>query len=786
MVAPPPLAVALAAEWLDYATEADFVRLLPLIETNGLIKAFSHQLSLLDFSEKAAALTSRLMGPNGPLCSAEALNSKVGSQIFRALSEVNPLAATECLYRHFSSFAPDESRQVVVGRRDLVWALEKLCWSSETFERAAAVLLTFAAGENETWSNNATGHFNQLFHLYLSGTQMPAIDRLAVVRRGLDSRYVEVRRVCIKALGAGLEHNHFTRTSGPERRGSRLPEQDWSPKSYAEIWDYWRSIFLLLRDQIIKADETSDTAVQTLGESLGAVLTTPLVVELEDDFRRLAVSQNNFWPTARETINRTLEFQSDLPEEWRQAAQRWLNYVQPKDIQHRLADIVSTPGWHHEKDEHGHYEDLSAKRAAEFADELVATSDDWLSLLPALLQGVQQQAWPFGARLVQQSEQPRELIRRGLQELRNIPQSVRNPQLLRGMISAESDRHHLTAILEEVASDSELRGLLVPLTTAARGNTEDFNRVARCVVDGLLPPESLRFFAFGSVTAGFDDQEFHSLLADLVNRVPEARGAILEVIAMHCYGDEKKWRFFRDLLEMLVVAEQSASTAHDLHFWTDNAKKLLLANPSDEWILELAKSIVTETAQSESRYITRDRFASIVGLLLANYANVAWPIFENALNDQENRFALIDLLGRGGGRFDDSGSPLWNLPVKQFKRWARLHADLIPLVLHFMSLYTVEKGEDGKEKFQWHPHALALMELGEKDSVRESILSNLLSFGSTGSRVPYLDKRINLVTDLRTTDNADLREIAESVIEVLQAHREYEVKRDAEHAAGIF
>ena len=163
-----------------------------------------------------------------------------------------------------------------------------------------------------------------------------------------------------------------------------------------------------------------------------------------------------------------------------------------------------------------------------------------------------------------------------------------------------------------------------------------------------------------------------------------------------------------------------------------------------------------------------------MGLLLANFPKVVWPIFEKALNDKEIRFRLIDLLGRGGSRFDDSGSPLWNLPGGQFKTWARAHRDLIPLVLHFKPLYTVEKEDDGREKFRWHPHALILIELGEKDAVERCISSNLLSFGSTGSRVPYLDKRIALVKDLVMTENQDLRAIAESIMAGIEAHKAYE------------
>ena len=118
--------------------------------------------------------------------------------------------------------------------------------------------------------------------------------------------------------------------------------------------------------------------------------------------------------------------------------------------------------------------------------------------------------------------------------------------------------------------------------------------------------------------------------------------------------------------------------------------------------------------------------------------------------------------------------------------WVQAHRDLIPLVLHFMSLYSVDESETGGERFRWHPHALVLIELGEKDSVKQCISSNLLSFGSTGSRVPYLDKRIALVKDLMTTENPDLHAIAESIMRTLEAHKEFEQKRDAEHAAGIY
>jgi hypothetical protein len=202
----------------------------------------------------------------------------------------------------------------------------------------------------------------------------------------------------------------------------------------------------------------------------------------------------------------------------KQIGERWLSYVQPKDLEYRLADIVSKPGWHHEKNEQGEYEDLSAKHASELADELARDGKDWYHLLPNLLQGDQQQAWAFGARCAELSHDPRALIERCLNELRKIPEKDRNPQLVRGMISMIRDRTELGEILNNVTNDSALRGLLVPLTTAAVATAEDFDRVANCIERRLLPPDSLRFFAFGPVTRGFADDQFHSTLAELIEK----------------------------------------------------------------------------------------------------------------------------------------------------------------------------------------------------------------------------------------------------------------------------
>jgi hypothetical protein len=79
-----------------------------------------------------------------------------------------------------------------------------------------------------------------------------------------------------------------------------------------------------------------------------------------------------------------------------------------------------------------------------------------------------------------------------------------------------------------------------------------------------------------------------------------------------------------------------------------------------------------------------------------------------------------------------------------------------------------------------------LLEVGKAEDVIGSIHANLFSFGSSGSRVPYLEKRIALVKSLPTNNKKELIHIVDVLLNSLTELLETEQKRDAQHAAGIF
>jgi hypothetical protein len=819
MVAPPPLAAALAADWIEDVSEEEFQRLLPLIAEAELTGSFCKRLGQLDFSDRAQALCEKIMAPGGPFTSAEVLNSEVGSRVFRALVEINPLAATECLFRLFAASSPAEARELDEGRRNLVWSLEKLCWPAELFPKAARVVRAFAAGETEHWANNATALFHQLFHVHLSGTRCPAVDRIEILKEGVASPHPETRRLCVDALGAALTWRHFSRTGGAEHLGTRPPEKDWQPRTWSDIWDYWRRAFELLRDAILQGEDLdlSDAAQAALGSRVGALVTCPLGKELYEDFKRICERIGNSWPCARDELKRVRSYYKPLPAEFAQVIDEWLALLTPSNLATRLVDTVSVPGWHQEELPEGGFKDLSEEAAIQLANELYANGTAWKEHLRVLLSGDQQQTHAFGRCCMELDPDPTGLMRESLAVYKAIEPEKRNAQLLRGMISKVAGTEDAEALLDTVAADPSLRGdLLVPLSTAATTSIRDFNRVVDLVKAGKLPPEVVDHFSFGGISKRFGADEFKETLESLIAAIPGAAPAVIRLVSMFYFHDAERFAQMRDFVTGLVLMPEVIEHINDTmigHSWKE-AVQALLSAPPDGFVESLAVVLADRADSGSILSYNYSGAAPVLRDLLQHFPKQAWPVFEARIRDEEGRpnYSLVDLLCQSG-RLDDSGVPLWELDAEHFREWAERNRDLMPYLLHHMRLYRIEPGaasdtsessppetqQEGipielpdstgvpkpGDRYVWHPLALVVAELCGKGELHGALSSNIFSFGSTGSRVPYLEKRLQLMADLAESDVPDLKLIALKVSDELKSEIEREKKNDAQRAAGI-
>ena len=154
-------------------------------------------------------------------------------------------------------------RDVKDSRSHIVWALEKLVFRKQTFERAATLLRRFGAANTEgRIGNDPGGQFKVLYQLHLSGTEASPKERLRVLDEGLQSADSDERELCVEALGRMLQTRHFTRGGGAEEIGSGERLEDWSPKTYGEIWDFYRAAMSRLADIATSNDQFAGRALR--------------------------------------------------------------------------------------------------------------------------------------------------------------------------------------------------------------------------------------------------------------------------------------------------------------------------------------------------------------------------------------------------------------------------------------------------------------------------------------------------------------------------------------------
>ena len=466
MITPAPLAVALAANWWSNINPAYLKKLIPKIDEVGLTKFFCERLQQLHFSPNAQAIAAQMCGATGPLCNAEVLSSELGSRLFRTMVELNPVAAMSCLWRTFSGADFNTLRNTLEGRRNLVWALEKLCWSSDTFPQACELMLKFAWAENETWGNNATGQFKQLFHLLLSGTQVPGEERLKVIDRYVNSPEPGIRRLCLDALGEGLRTSFFSRQSGVEVRGSGLPEKDWEPKNDKEAFSYIQSCYKVLAEVAIKKTSDSDLAKQIIGSHLREILREGFLDLFEKEFRGIAKTYDNYWPEAYNSLNDIYSY--DRKKFSPQSITRlktWEKWITPKDIKYRIDKYIINAGYEHKEKPNGGFIDVSSMKAKKFANEMAKRSKLLYENIDSIQQGKQRLAFIFGCHVARKISDSKRFIEESIASLRRIPKEKRNIDLLNGFLFGSGDTKLMVSTIKSLSKDSELI-FLVPAIVA--------------------------------------------------------------------------------------------------------------------------------------------------------------------------------------------------------------------------------------------------------------------------------------------------------------------------------
>ena len=276
--------------WKIYGNTFDLEMFIQDLPTQ-LVEWFFEMYRYAGESEAAAKVVKSFLSPNGVFKDIEDFNTRLGSRFFLALTEADPKSALGCLRRTIGNCDRESLQLFSEGRRDVIWALEKIVMHRSLFPDGVRLLLKLGEAENEHYSNNASGVFARLFSLgygQVAPTEAYPEERFPILTEAFESESKEQRILALKACDAGLETDNFSRISGAERQGLPKEFDYWKPKTDRELYEAYRQVWKILSDQLdLLPEDEREEALEILLKNTPRIARIPYL-------RDMVIGYNSF------------------------------------------------------------------------------------------------------------------------------------------------------------------------------------------------------------------------------------------------------------------------------------------------------------------------------------------------------------------------------------------------------------------------------------------------------------------------------------------------------------
>jgi hypothetical protein len=790
-VVPKPLAIRLAGQWWTNTRkmkQQSFVDIVP----DGMIKGFCDQVEKLDFHPNVKALAEMLCGPQGPFGQAEVILSDRGSRLFRAFVHVNPDAISAALYRVVVPLSHEQIRTIEDKvRRNLVWTLEMLCFHSNLFEESAWVLFLLAVAENETWGNNATGMFSQLFRVQLSGTNAVPSIRFALLRKALNLDEEQVDLVILKALEQAIKLRGGSRTIGAEYQGTKAPLQEWRPTIWQEIFDYWQETFNILLEMLNRGPVQKEKAMDSIGHSIRGFINQGRIEMLDTVIRRVVELNGRYWPAALDSIKKTIEYDSsNIKPEGLEALDTWLELLKPDEaaLEEKLKILVINPPWEHREDESGNYIDVAAENAKELATEVSKNIGAFFGNVPMLLKGEQKQAYVFGCQLVLEVEIYADLLEIVLNTLRTI--ETPNISFCLGLFNGvfQKSENSWQSYIEKIASDKILVRYYPDFIRTGKIQENHLEKLLELIKVGVLPYNSPLVLSYGRVTDGISPDIIASFCLRLSELNDIAAWTALNVMFMYCFENEKNFEATRQILKTLVtrvsLVKGVRADHSDMYNWQEITKKLLRSEDK-EFALAICKQLLKATVDGFDYNSLLDSIKPLLTDIMRGQGGELWPLFGEAIASANGtqRYWLQHLLERENSYLDQLPSVLSVLPTKSLISWCQENREIGPqFVARCINVFeSVDNQQQPTDLF------ITLLEnFGDDEYIGSALSANLGTRGSSGSLLPYLESDKRALKPLLKHSSSSVRAWVRNHISYIDMQIEHESMRDDERELGIY
>lgn len=764
---PTPLAVRLAYTWWK-STRPDKKEKIINDMPESMHENFCQQLQKMHWHPEAKEITSSICNRFSSSPFGKADITIWDSRLIRALSYVNPFKVSEIIKSYLEKLNYDEILDLnSTVRREFYWSLERTVFPKESFSNSIHAILFLASAETESYGNNSTNLFKQLFSIYLSGTEAEPKDRQDIFDSLLEKNNKNYNYLLLEALERLLKLRDYSRMGGAEEQGWEKPLIDWEPKNTQEIVDYAQWGLQKLMYFIDKV-EFSERALPIFIENFEHYITNS---QFDDNLNQcfekgLQIKQGN-WQELERKIIEIKRFNWIENADSNKTLLKWENKLKSKSftfaerlnrevVNPILADYLSV----------NNAEDLNV--ISSFAKDIVQNKleQELYENIGGLL--TYEKEYPFKSKSYYLG---RELVRNGidinllsekiisfLSELNGKNTAYVHLDFAKGVYREiyEKDINTWYEILDEIKINANMYNYFTELCFLGKVREQDVIHITEEISKDNITVNDLRKVVFYILDAEIQNNTFIYLIEKI--SAFNMEGKIVSIEMSNRYiSNNKKVLENHDFISILQSIIFDISIVGDLKIdfyeWEKIAKNYIDSNAEPNAIHKLTDKVLKSF--SESKFRSNDQMRTFLQKLVKLDNNQVWRAFVSFM-DRENihMFLIKFLLGESISWKQYEADVFSMMPTEEVIQWLRLKVDNKKFLQSFAEAMTIFIQEDSH--LQLSPLVIPfLIEFGDDSSVRSSVKK--MSMFYSNSAVPVLEKELEVISSYLDHEEINVR-----------------------------
>lgn len=777
LVRPLPLAVWLVGQWFHYCGQSRLLSVLndldaiqDIAQSNRMKRALCKRIQNMQENERAIYLFGKLMTEGTPFHHEEVVCSDFGSRLFLAISTVNPVAVTDCLFEVVMPQSIEWAKEIVKGdvRRNYIWCLERLSMPEITFRKATLLLAKFALAENETWANNATGQLLQLFHVALSGTETTLRQRLEVIKEliGLGDEYIPI---ILKIIDSAFSYSHFSRNAGYEQIGGKV-FKDFEPTG-VDICEYWEGCIKIISQLLqYRPDVVNKVADIIVTHVYDLSIRSGCYDLLERLINMVVNARGTVWPEMHEQLLQLKKYNQDrLSVERKNKIDEWLRLFGANNF---LLALDETHAAFYADNRNLSFEDQMAHAVEYFTSMAERFQSDKLFMDIKVVESLLD------------SQKNEVAFIRSVSKVLSVQQVEVFLSIIIQILSTKDDDYQSSflnilyfSLPESETKEDFLHSLynskkfLQYIVLKTNSETKDWSVLKEIVelikAEQLSPKMYLRQYLF---RVAIDSAERMFEVCDYIrSNIETCDDVLLDYIVAHEFSSLILEGSMRNLTMELLLNYNYKESAIDAYNVNSLVKNILKSNTEVDFAIAYNKKLLREVKDYESFRINDQLYFA----LLPKYQNyILGDILKEIANKQSDFWYFG---GKDLGSGDGFGAgPLFQCDMDAIKEICIQESQgCLPYRLAYLAPvfdYTDKAKPSFSEFFYWL--LVHFDKFKEQEIILSEFSSNMGSYSWVGSITPLLEKKICCFKKLECNTNPIVKKwVSENIVSLSEQLR---------------